>query len=186
MYCTVGVIAVRYHTVPYIFLHCIFSPCLFPVHRSFLEGSVLGHGALLGPEELERYFPDRQVGIYVATWNMQGEKVFVCLLFHSLLPLQLFPHSFWLSSVYDVLFTIYLFWDFHWYARCLVCLSFYFIFRFILLCVFFSWITFATIPEWLLFSCLGTSQQPGWSSASDRLRICTGLLCHRYSGGVCR
>lgn len=43
--------------------------------RSFLEGSVLGNGALLGPEELDRYFPDRHVGIYVATWNMQGEKV---------------------------------------------------------------------------------------------------------------
>ncbi|KAL7839690.1 hypothetical protein SRHO_G00263480 [Serrasalmus rhombeus] len=43
-------------------------------NRSFLEGSVLGNGALLGPEELDRYFPDRHVGIYVATWNMQGEK----------------------------------------------------------------------------------------------------------------
>ncbi|XP_030647700.1 phosphatidylinositol polyphosphate 5-phosphatase type IV [Chanos chanos] len=43
-------------------------------NRSFLEGSVLGHGALLGAEELDRYFPDRRVGIYVATWNMQGEK----------------------------------------------------------------------------------------------------------------
>ena len=43
--------------------------------RSFLEGSVLGSGALLGAEELDRYFPDRRLGIYVATWNMQGEKV---------------------------------------------------------------------------------------------------------------
>lgn len=43
-------------------------------NRSFLEGSVLGHGALLGSEELDRYFPDRHVGIYIATWNMQGEK----------------------------------------------------------------------------------------------------------------
>ncbi|KAL7836636.1 hypothetical protein AOLI_G00279200 [Acnodon oligacanthus] len=43
-------------------------------NRSFLEGSVLGNGALLGPEELDRYFPDRHVGIYIATWNMQGEK----------------------------------------------------------------------------------------------------------------
>lgn len=47
--------------------------CMFS--RSFLEGSVLGSGALLGAEELDRYFPDRRVGIYVATWNMQGEKV---------------------------------------------------------------------------------------------------------------
>ncbi|XP_076007094.1 phosphatidylinositol polyphosphate 5-phosphatase type IV [Genypterus blacodes] len=43
-------------------------------NRSFLEGSVLGSGALLGAEELDRCFPDRRVGVYVATWNMQGEK----------------------------------------------------------------------------------------------------------------
>ncbi|KAM7017934.1 phosphatidylinositol polyphosphate 5-phosphatase type IV [Tautogolabrus adspersus] len=43
-------------------------------NRSFLEGSVLGSGALLGAEELDRYFPDRRLGIYIATWNMQGEK----------------------------------------------------------------------------------------------------------------
>uniref|UniRef100_A0A667YPM5 Phosphatidylinositol polyphosphate 5-phosphatase type IV n=1 Tax=Myripristis murdjan TaxID=586833 RepID=A0A667YPM5_9TELE len=43
-------------------------------NRSFLEGSVLGNGALLGAEELDRYFPDRRVGIFIATWNMQGEK----------------------------------------------------------------------------------------------------------------
>lgn len=43
-------------------------------NRSFLEGSLLGNGALLGAEELDRYFPDRRVGIYIATWNMQGEK----------------------------------------------------------------------------------------------------------------
>ncbi|KAL6114788.1 inpp5e [Pungitius sinensis] len=43
-------------------------------NRSFLEGSVLGSGALLGAEELDRHFPDRRAGIYIATWNMQGEK----------------------------------------------------------------------------------------------------------------
>ncbi|KAM8865241.1 phosphatidylinositol polyphosphate 5-phosphatase type IV isoform 1-T1 [Synchiropus picturatus] len=43
-------------------------------NRSFLEGSVLGSGALLGPDELDRYFPDRRLGVYIATWNMQGEK----------------------------------------------------------------------------------------------------------------
>uniref|UniRef100_A0A3B3Z990 Inositol polyphosphate-related phosphatase domain-containing protein n=1 Tax=Periophthalmus magnuspinnatus TaxID=409849 RepID=A0A3B3Z990_9GOBI len=43
-------------------------------NRSFLEGSVLGNGALLGAEELERYFPERRLGIYISTWNMQGEK----------------------------------------------------------------------------------------------------------------
>lgn len=36
---------------------------------------MLGSGALLGAEELDRHFPDRRAGIYVATWNMQGEKV---------------------------------------------------------------------------------------------------------------
>ncbi|XP_028270450.1 phosphatidylinositol polyphosphate 5-phosphatase type IV [Parambassis ranga] len=43
-------------------------------NRSFLEGSVLGSGALLGAEELDRYFPERRLGVYIATWNMQGEK----------------------------------------------------------------------------------------------------------------
>uniref|UniRef100_A0A8C5HGM8 Phosphatidylinositol polyphosphate 5-phosphatase type IV n=1 Tax=Gouania willdenowi TaxID=441366 RepID=A0A8C5HGM8_GOUWI len=43
-------------------------------NRSFLEGSVLGSGALLGAEELDRHFPDRRVGVYIVTWNMQGEK----------------------------------------------------------------------------------------------------------------
>lgn len=43
-----------------------------------MEGSVLGSGALLGAEELDRLFPDRRVGIYIATWNMQGEKVGGC------------------------------------------------------------------------------------------------------------
>ncbi|KAM9845467.1 LOW QUALITY PROTEIN: phosphatidylinositol polyphosphate 5-phosphatase type IV-like [Aulostomus maculatus] len=43
-------------------------------NRSFLESSVLGSGALLEAEELDRHFPNRRVGIHVATWNMQGEK----------------------------------------------------------------------------------------------------------------
>ncbi|KFV76157.1 72 kDa inositol polyphosphate 5-phosphatase, partial [Struthio camelus australis] len=43
-------------------------------NRSYLEGSLLANGALLGAEELSRYFPDRNIGIFVATWNMQGQK----------------------------------------------------------------------------------------------------------------
>ncbi|XP_058014904.1 phosphatidylinositol polyphosphate 5-phosphatase type IV isoform X3 [Ahaetulla prasina] len=43
-------------------------------NRSYLEGSLLASGALLGAEELNRYFPDRNIGIFVATWNMQGQK----------------------------------------------------------------------------------------------------------------
>ncbi|XP_040180048.1 phosphatidylinositol polyphosphate 5-phosphatase type IV [Rana temporaria] len=43
-------------------------------NRSYLEGSLLASGALLGAEELDRYFPDRQMGIFIATWNMQGRK----------------------------------------------------------------------------------------------------------------
>ncbi|XP_019612329.2 phosphatidylinositol polyphosphate 5-phosphatase type IV isoform X2 [Rhinolophus sinicus] len=42
--------------------------------RSYLEGSLLASGALMGAEELARYFPDRSVGLFVATWNMQGQK----------------------------------------------------------------------------------------------------------------
>ncbi|XP_049751863.1 phosphatidylinositol polyphosphate 5-phosphatase type IV isoform X3 [Elephas maximus indicus] len=53
---------------------------LAPIHakdvrsRSYLEGSLLASGALLGADELARYFPDRSVAIFVATWNMQGQK----------------------------------------------------------------------------------------------------------------
>lgn len=43
--------------------------------RSYLEGSLLASGALLGAEELARYFPDRNMALFVATWNMQGQKV---------------------------------------------------------------------------------------------------------------
>ncbi|XP_054440774.1 phosphatidylinositol polyphosphate 5-phosphatase type IV isoform X2 [Pteronotus mesoamericanus] len=42
--------------------------------RSYLEGSLLASGALMGADELARYFPDRSVALFVATWNMQGQK----------------------------------------------------------------------------------------------------------------
>nr|XP_014346448.1 PREDICTED: 72 kDa inositol polyphosphate 5-phosphatase isoform X2 [Latimeria chalumnae] len=42
--------------------------------RNYLEGSLLSTGALLGSEELDRHFPNRKIGIYVVTWNMQGRK----------------------------------------------------------------------------------------------------------------
>ena len=48
------------------------GPCL---RRSYLEGSLLASGALMGADELARYFPDRTVALFVATWNMQGQKV---------------------------------------------------------------------------------------------------------------
>lgn len=43
--------------------------------RSYLEGSLMASGALLGADELARYFPDRNMALFVATWNMQGQKV---------------------------------------------------------------------------------------------------------------
>ncbi|XP_047554760.1 phosphatidylinositol polyphosphate 5-phosphatase type IV isoform X1 [Lutra lutra] len=46
--------------------------------RSYLEGSLLASGALMGAEELARYFPDRSMALFVATWNMQGQKPPVC------------------------------------------------------------------------------------------------------------
>ncbi|NXE04447.1 INP5E phosphatase, partial [Lophotis ruficrista] len=54
--------------------------------RSYLEGSLLANGALLGAEELSRYFPDRTIGIFVATWNMQGQKELPANLDDFLLP----------------------------------------------------------------------------------------------------
>ncbi|XP_072908418.1 phosphatidylinositol polyphosphate 5-phosphatase type IV isoform X1 [Hemitrygon akajei] len=56
------------------------SSILFPVHledvrnRSYLDGSLLTNGGLLGAGELDRYFPDRRIRVFVATWNMQGRK----------------------------------------------------------------------------------------------------------------
>lgn len=47
----------------------------FSFCRSYLEGSLLASGALLGADELARYFPDRNMALFVATWNMQGQKV---------------------------------------------------------------------------------------------------------------
>uniref|UniRef100_H9GN11 Phosphatidylinositol polyphosphate 5-phosphatase type IV n=1 Tax=Anolis carolinensis TaxID=28377 RepID=H9GN11_ANOCA len=55
-------------------------------NRSYLEGSLLASGALLGAEELNRYFPDRRIGIFVATWNMQGQKELPEVLDDFLLP----------------------------------------------------------------------------------------------------
>ncbi|XP_066466794.1 phosphatidylinositol polyphosphate 5-phosphatase type IV isoform X2 [Tiliqua scincoides] len=56
------------------------------VRNSYLEGSLLASGALLGAEELTRYFPDRSIGIFVATWNMQGQKELPEVLDDFLLP----------------------------------------------------------------------------------------------------
>lgn len=55
---------------------CTWSPLDLPsLCRSYLEGSLLASGALMGAEELARYFPDRNLALFVATWNMQGQKV---------------------------------------------------------------------------------------------------------------
>ncbi|XP_032117702.1 phosphatidylinositol polyphosphate 5-phosphatase type IV isoform X1 [Sapajus apella] len=56
--------------------------------RSYLEGSLLASGALLGAEELARYFPDRNVALFVATWNMQGQKELPPSLDEFLLPAE--------------------------------------------------------------------------------------------------
>ncbi|XP_053414039.1 phosphatidylinositol polyphosphate 5-phosphatase type IV isoform X2 [Nycticebus coucang] len=56
--------------------------------RSYLEGSLLASGALLGAEELARYFPDRNMALFVATWNMQGQKELPPSLDEFLLPAE--------------------------------------------------------------------------------------------------
>ena len=40
--------------------------------RSYLCGSV-GPTSMLGAEELEKYFPDRNVRVFVGSWNMNGQ-----------------------------------------------------------------------------------------------------------------
>ncbi|KAL8596572.1 hypothetical protein ACOMHN_059713 [Nucella lapillus] len=43
--------------------------------RSYLEGSVSsGSVSILGVEELERYFPDRRIHVFVGSWNMNELK----------------------------------------------------------------------------------------------------------------
>lgn len=56
--------------------------------RSYLEGSLLASGALLGADELARYFPDRSLALFVATWNMQGRKELPPSLDELLLPTE--------------------------------------------------------------------------------------------------
>lgn len=56
--------------------------------RSYLEGSLLASGALLGADELARYFPDRNMALFVATWNMQGQKELPVSLDEFLLPTE--------------------------------------------------------------------------------------------------
>ncbi|NXP48525.1 INP5E phosphatase, partial [Heliornis fulica] len=54
--------------------------------RGYLQSSLMARGALLGAEELNRCFPDRNIGIFVATWNMQGQKELPVNLDELLLP----------------------------------------------------------------------------------------------------
>ncbi|XP_051040851.1 phosphatidylinositol polyphosphate 5-phosphatase type IV isoform X3 [Phodopus roborovskii] len=56
--------------------------------RSYLEGSLMASGALLGADELARYFPDRNMALFVATWNMQGQKELPVSLDEFLLPTE--------------------------------------------------------------------------------------------------
>ncbi|KAL6034285.1 hypothetical protein STEG23_015027 [Scotinomys teguina] len=56
--------------------------------RSYLEGSLMASGALLGADELARYFPDRNMALFVATWNMQGQKELPASLDEFLLPAE--------------------------------------------------------------------------------------------------
>ncbi|XP_049629609.1 phosphatidylinositol polyphosphate 5-phosphatase type IV isoform X2 [Suncus etruscus] len=56
--------------------------------RSYMQGSLLASGALMGADELARYFPDRNLALYVATWNMQGQKELPTNLDELLLPAE--------------------------------------------------------------------------------------------------
>lgn len=59
-------------------LHLI--PTIKARERNFLQGRVAAN-SLLGSLELERLFPERQVTIFVGTWNMNGKpppKLVLC------------------------------------------------------------------------------------------------------------
>lgn len=40
--------------------------------RNFLQGRI-GANSLLGPTELDKIFPHRDINIFVGTWNMNGQ-----------------------------------------------------------------------------------------------------------------
>ncbi|XP_071802515.1 uncharacterized protein [Asterias amurensis] len=44
-------------------------------HKSYLSGGASTSGSLMSKEELERFFPDRKVKIFITTWNMCEGKV---------------------------------------------------------------------------------------------------------------
>lgn len=46
-------------------------PTMQARQRNFLQGKI-GANSLLGPRELDRVFPSREVTIFVGTWNMNG------------------------------------------------------------------------------------------------------------------
>jgi hypothetical protein len=46
-------------------------PTMQARQRNFLQGKI-GANSLLGPRELDRVFPNREVTIFVGTWNMNG------------------------------------------------------------------------------------------------------------------
>lgn len=48
----------------------VFIP--FFIHRNYLHGRIAGN-SLLGAMELERVLHNREVRIYVGTWNMNGQ-----------------------------------------------------------------------------------------------------------------
>ncbi|XP_064093039.1 inositol polyphosphate 5-phosphatase E-like isoform X4 [Macrobrachium nipponense] len=51
-------------------------PSLLPAdlkRRNYLFGG-LGNGSLLGGKELDRYFPNRNFTLFIATWNMNGKE----------------------------------------------------------------------------------------------------------------
>ncbi|XP_072015729.1 uncharacterized protein [Amphiura filiformis] len=67
-------------------------------NRSFLSGGMRNTGSLLGRDELERFFPDRKLHIFMATWNMCELKILPDNLEDLLLP----EHS-----EYDIMHDMY-------------------------------------------------------------------------------
>ncbi|XP_038063853.1 phosphatidylinositol 4,5-bisphosphate 5-phosphatase A-like [Patiria miniata] len=55
-------------------------------NKTYLTGGASTSGSLLSKEELERFFPDRKVKIFIATWNMCEGKVLPDNLEELLLP----------------------------------------------------------------------------------------------------
>lgn len=71
---------------PAFYSHYVCRFGIFVFLSGFLVGSVSSGQSMLGAAELQRYFPERRMTIFVGTWNMGGMRDIPLLMDNFLLP----------------------------------------------------------------------------------------------------